>query len=122
MKKIIIVILTVFLLLSCGGKPGTPPILHTFTYEVTGTTTRANITYQDPQEGDYTQIFNRTLPWSIELFYLEPDDVGNSYYLSARNITSAGSVVVSAYVDGILEKAEQTSDPFGFVAIYGTTP
>ena len=129
MKRILISVLLcivllgcVFFLLSCGGESGWLSVLHTFTYEVTGITTRADITYQNLPKGDYIQIFNKTLPWSIELFYSEPDDMDNSYYLSARNITSAGSVIVSVYIDGILEKAEQTIDPFGFVAIYGTTP
>ena len=120
--SLLFLILIIFFLLSCGDESGTPPIQHPFIYEITGTAARVDIRYQDPRRGDYTQLFNVPLPWNKDLIYLEPDEVGNSYYLFAQNITSAGSVIVSVYVDGILEKTEQTIDPFGFVAIYGTTP
>ena len=109
-------------LFSCKGEPGTPPIQHPFTYEITGTAARVDLRYQDPRRGGYTQLFNVALPWNKDLTYLEPSEVGNSYYLAARNITSAGSVIVSVYVDSVLEKTETTADPFGFVAVYGTTP
>ena len=121
---ILFLIPTVIFLFSCKGESGTPPIQRPFIYEITGTAVRVDLKYQDPRRGDYTQVFNRTLPWSIELFYLEPDDVGNSYYLSAQKLESdsVGTVIVTIYVDGALQKTQQTSDSFGFVAVYGTTP
>ena len=120
--SLLILPLLVFFLLSCKGEPGTPPIQHPFIYEITGTAIRVDLRYQDPRRGGYTEILNVSLPWTKDLMYLEPDEVGNPYYLSAQNITSAGSVTVSVYIDGFLEKTETNANAFGFVALYGTTP
>ena len=115
---LLFLILTTLLLVSCEG------YLHTFTHEVTGTAARTNITYQGPKSEDYTQLLNQSLPWSLEVSYIEPYDVGNSYYLSAHKLESdsVGTVIVTVYIDGVLYQTEQTSDSFGFVAVYGTTP
>lgn len=133
MKKILIfglliVLATCSCLVGCEEEPWTPSISieHAFTYEVTGTAICADIKYKSVWVGTprYYEEPNTFLPWNKELVYWEPSDIGTSYYLSARKLESDifGEVIVSVYIDSVLEKTEKTSDPFGFVAVYGTTP
>ena len=87
---------------SGGGSAGVPK--PAVVYAVSGTATRAFVTYSNRTGG--TQQEEVQLPWSQAFQGIQ----GNSLYISAQNRDDvAGTIVVTISVDGITKKVSQSS-------------
>jgi hypothetical protein len=119
---ITILILVFLAISSCdtSNEPYVYPTEYALEYQVTGTATRVNIEYQN-LKGGYAKLMNVALPWNYQTHYYD-STVGTSVYLSAQNLDSVGNVTVTINAKGALYKQATTTDPYGFVAVYGALP
>jgi len=80
-------------------------------YEISGTATRVDITYQN-STGGTSQIANVSLPWTYSLSNLKS---GDFLYVSAQIVNdSGGSITVTINREG---KSFKTGSASGFAAI-----
>lgn len=107
---------------SCDTRhePYVYPTEYALEYQVTGTATRVNIEYQD-LTGAYAKVMNVVLPWNYQTPCYD-SMVGTSVYLSAQNLDPFQDVTVTINAKGALYMQATTTDPYGFVAVYGTLP
>jgi hypothetical protein len=123
-KQFGIVFLFLFLLgisaCDTNREPYVFPTEYDLEYQVTGTSSRANITYQD-LKGNYVEVTNATLPWNYQAHYYD-SMVGTSVYLDAQSLDPAASVTVTINAKGALYKQATLSGDYIFVAIYGALP
>jgi len=117
MKKIhknywllILIVFSLFIVAGCG-----PAITREIKYEVTGTVSHADITYEN-FTGATDKLSNVDIPWS-KLFTVTIEyDSSFRAYLMARNSTN-GSITVNIYVNGILVKTSTDSGSSQYVSI-----
>ena len=99
-KGIIICIIPILAVLGCKETPYVFPPEYAFEYEVTGTSTRANITYQD-LGGNYVELTNVALPWSFQTHYFANMVGKTQFYLEAQSLDpSPATVTVTANAKG----------------------
>lgn len=84
-------LLSLLLLMACGGVNG--PSSPLVTYKVDGTAARADMTYQ-VAGGSTQQSANAALPWQWSFVPNSPSDF---LYISAQNAGSTGCVHVAIY-------------------------
>jgi hypothetical protein len=90
-------VVAVLAILGCNESPYVFPPEYAFEYEVTGTSTRANITYQD---------------------------LGGKIYLEAQSLDAGTPVTVTINAKGapIVGTPKTSAGDFGFAIVYGTLP
>ena len=99
MKKIFILLIILFFI-GCGGEDESlfdssyddSPSYYAIKYEVTGTASTVDITYEN-RDGGTSQISDRYLPWE----YTFTGKSGDFVYVSAQNQGSSGTVTVTIY-------------------------
>ncbi len=112
-KSIVVVLLTIFLLLTACTKDPLSPSL-TVEYKITGTAETVNIDYLD-SNGDLVIINGVEIPWELTF----SANSGDQVYLSAKRTGSDGTVTVTIYSDGnVLD--EDTSTGPGAATAEGT--
>jgi hypothetical protein len=119
MKSTVLSLLTLVLLLAGCQGPSVYPVYFTGEFSVQGTATHTNILAQSFNGTGTAQYYNIPLPWSYEYAYAQS---GQSFYLAAQSNDPAGDLTVTVSIDGAPLITDTTSDPFGFVAVYGTVP
>jgi hypothetical protein len=120
MKRIAVVLALVALLAGCNWEIDRPsPVYFEGEFQVTGTATHANIAYRIFDGVGFHEQFNVALPWTFTWAWTQ---TGDEFYLSAQSDDAAGDLTVTALVDGVPVATQTTTDPFGFVAVYGTVP
>jgi hypothetical protein len=121
MKRWIVFLLPIFSLISaCEEKPYIMPTEYVLEFQVTGTAILANIEYQGIRGYYYAQKKIR-LPWNYQETYYEIN-IGKPLYLSAQNLDSTGDLTVTIIANSIILKQATTTDPFGFIVVYGELP
>jgi ABC-type glycerol-3-phosphate transport system substrate-binding protein len=104
MSRRITVFALLFCLLLAVACSGKNPLTGsgTVTYRVTGSTSRADVTYANSSDGT-SQQSNVTVPWS----YPRASESGDFLYISAQNAESSGCVQVEIISgDDVLESSQ----------------
>jgi len=122
-KGIIICIFPVLAVLGCKEAPYVFPPENDFEYQVTGTSSRANITYQDLR-GNYVELTNVTLPWSFQTHYFDNMVGITPVYLEAQSLDAGTTVTVTinAKRAPIIGSPKTSAGDSGFAIVYGTLP
>lgn len=116
MRKITIIGLglLLFLLFSCDKNP-LGPKSYSVKYEVAGSASRVDITYENA-DGGTSQIGNAHVPWSMTFSRKE----GSFVYISAQNQGSSGSITVTIYRNGSRFKTSTSSGAYVIATASGT--
>jgi hypothetical protein len=88
---------------------------HQVKYEVTGTATIVDVTYQN-ENGDASQLSKRLVPWSTTVTV----GSGGFAYVSAQNAGESGDVTCTIYVDGTQKESNTSSGAFTICTASGT--
>jgi len=94
-----------FLFISCD------PDTADYYYEVTGTASKVNVTYSD-LFGGTLQESNKSLPWTSKTFTNDSPENRIFAYISAQNQTNTGTVTVSIYRNGKMEKTASSTGAY----------
>ncbi len=123
-KKAAVILLLSVLALAC--EPGPPaPIYSTGEFRVSGagSVTHANIYYRTFGGAGDNVLYNVTLPWSHSFDVVQ---TGDPYFLAAQSnndaTVPADVLTIEVLVDAGIIATGSTSDPFGYVALYGEAP
>jgi len=120
MKKFLFLfILMVSILIGCREDPyndtSSEPTYFDVKYEVTGTTSKVDITIEN-ESGGTSQFSDVSVPWIYEFRRIS----GSFVYLSAQNQLSSGSVTVTIYKNGNVFKSSSSSGAYVIATAYGT--
>ena len=94
MKKLLFLSILSLFFITCE-KDIQEPIVYQVKYEITGSTTSVNITYENEQGGT-SQVAEANVPWLTTFQRVK----GSFVYLSAQNKLDEGTVTVTIYRDG----------------------
>lgn len=104
----------VMTLTACGGGSDEPPSPQWSSYAVSGTASRALVTYR---VGTAVQQDLVTLPWSS---FPGPASPGTFLYVSAQNQGATGTVTVTIRVGDKTFKSATSTAPYGIATADGT--
>jgi tetratricopeptide (TPR) repeat protein len=86
-------------------------------YEVTGSTSMADVTYRN-KDGGTSQANGVSIPWS----YSFKGSSGKLVYISAQSKRESGSITVTIYKDGSVFKSSKSSGAYCIAEASGTLP
>jgi hypothetical protein len=109
MKKVALILLVILALSQCDL------FAPTVTYEVTGSASSVDVTYEN-EDGGTSQQSGVSVPWS----YSFTGHNGDFVYISAQNNGSSGSVTVTIYKNDSVFKTSTSSGAYVIADAYGT--
>lgn len=115
MKNLLIGIGLGLAVAGCGSSPNKPSQYAKVEYNVTGSASRASMTYAT-SNGGTSQQGDRTLPWSFSTTM----SAGEFVYLSAQNSGQSGCVNVEIRVRSQYYKSTQSCGAFVIATVSGT--